>query len=907
MNKRLYFLYWIFVCMISGSMQGAAVESLAGAAEPIKSEQERKKLHVAVEQQAEKPKAYGKRPKQRHHRRHSTGETESEYPESATVIPGSPKDIRRGHVPSHQQKDTALMHAIKTLDDQEVERLLVKKRVNAGVQNNFKETPLMIAADYNNKYAVGLLVQKHPETINLQDDKGDTALMYAIREGYHPIVDMLLASGANPLLDNKEDQTALMIAARRNDVDSTRLLLSKLDKMGRIGDALRHLDRDGSDTLQIARQTGAHDAEKLLLKYLTVDLDPVYLIYAAQAGDVKQVDAFLANKVDVNYRYGDRTPLLAAVNCNALPAMDAIVTALLQAGANPNVVDAHERTPLMILASRHFDEGWRVFGKDRPLSSEQQCAIITKLLDAGADIEGRVQDLSLSKRRSTPLIDAIINFNPDVAQLLLQRGANTQAQYNKQTVFDYARKAQNECAKIEERTRQDKNEWVEVLEKARRDKVAPESLKEVLDMIEGYDLKIASYQQVIKQWVAIEIEIKKKKEAKNRVEQQAAFLLVDAARAGNADTVKFLLENGAKVNCQYASYTPLLAAVRGEDRPVRSDDVKRTLDTVRLLLQAGADPNICDAAGNSALAIVAARHFDPNWFKNRQDARAYSAVQCQIMEALLDFGAKIDGGIQPPLIAAISNFNADAADVLIGHGANINAHYKGQSAHAYLNEVVKELNGQYLVCDQWRRIEFEMHIAFSPLAVRPEGDLLQAINSGDAKSVADILGDNAGLDLAFDLDGYTPLLLAIDRDNVDIMQQLFKAGADINQRDKKDGQTPLMRALANDFIKPALFLLNHGADVNARDNGMSTPLMYFAISRLNDRAYIQVLKLLLAQGAQVTSRNDKRSSALDLLAMNNDPNVVDPEIRAKIIQILQEAAKRELPAPKAEKKDEKKS
>lgn len=72
-------------------------------------------------------------------------------------------------------------------------------------------------------------------------------------------------------------------------------------------------------------------------------------------------------------------------------------------------------------------------------------------------------------------------------------------------------------------------------------------------------------------------------------------MIRELENGGNADTVAFLIKNGADVNARSADrQTPLIAAVKAK----ASDSV------LNKLIAAGADVNATDADGNSAVAYT---------------------------------------------------------------------------------------------------------------------------------------------------------------------------------------------------------------------------------------------------------------------------------------------------------------
>lgn len=410
---------------------------------------------AAVEQKEVKEKSAIEQAQSKHKRRRLKGERKKLHIDTTYIVPGT-GTVDRRTLELQQEEDTPLMKEImayvlpKNKDDhaalerayEEIERLVVKERVDVGAQTKLRETPLMRAVEYNNRPVTLLLLSRSAVDKNAVNQLGDTALMYAVREGNADLVDLLLKYQASPLIVNREGWTALMMAARRNDVPIVKMLLAYMDKEEKSGGGLLQnlvseqlalTNNDELTALYIAHQWKARDAEKILAQAAGVKYyEGWLLIHAAGEGDVKTVEHLLAQKVDVNYQYHGQTALLVAVNGNSPQAMLKIVTLLLQAGANPDRFDGHGKSPLMILAGKHFDKNWQVHWQDALALSALQCRIIEQLLQAGAAIEGVI-----GKATPSPLIEAITNYNLAVAEFLVSRGANIQATYKGKAVIDW--------------------------------------------------------------------------------------------------------------------------------------------------------------------------------------------------------------------------------------------------------------------------------------------------------------------------------------------------------------------------------------------------------------------------------------------------------------------------------------
>ena len=140
----------------------------------------------------------------------------------------------------------------------------------------------------------------------------------------------------------------------------------------------------------------------------------------------------------------------------------------------------------------------------------------------------------------------------------------------------------------------------------------------------------------------------------NTRDQRGVTAIMDAARAGDADSIKVLLERDAVVNAvRKNGRTALMTAVRS-----------RRLAAVRVLLDNGADVNVQAAKGpgsnslDTALTMAAARGVP------------------EIVKALLERGAdstaRNELGYTALMQAAYSDYiDAEAVRVLLAHGADI--------------------------------------------------------------------------------------------------------------------------------------------------------------------------------------------------------------------------------------------
>jgi len=93
--------------------------------------------------------------------------------------------------------------------------------------------------------------------------------------------------------------------------------------------------------------------------------------------------------------------------------------------------------------------------------------------------------------------------------------------------------------------------------------------------------------------------------------------------------------------------------------------------------------------------------------------------------------------------------------------------------------------------------------------------------------------------------------MAIISGNKDVVEQLIKAGTDLNQREQMNGSTPLMTAIT--FNKPEItqMLINAKPDLTIKNNDGST-----ALHNASFFCRIDMVKMLLDAGADKTLKNN---------------------------------------------------
>lgn len=262
---------------------------------------------------------------------------------------------------------TPLFRAMRSKNFPLIFALLTHDNIDANFPANWGATPLIYAAENNEKELVALLLHgiKNPTlekgkitfmfaaaNINLPDKDGKTALMIAAENGNHDIVKTLLRNGANVFLKDKRGETALSLA-RKNNRSTIFYRLAAAMKMPNaqaISGTKKTADDSKNPTaLMSAAQNGDLAELKKIIKS-GAKIDEVdangktALFYAILNDEIYAAQTLIAAKANVNVvAGGGATPLMTAARFGR----DQIIPILLKAGAKINEQDKFRKTALM--------------------------------------------------------------------------------------------------------------------------------------------------------------------------------------------------------------------------------------------------------------------------------------------------------------------------------------------------------------------------------------------------------------------------------------------------------------------------------------------------------------------------------------------------------------------------------
>ncbi len=353
--------------------------------------------------------------------------------------------------------------------------------------------------------------------------------------------------------------------------------------------------------------------------------------------------------------------------------------------------------------------------------------------------------------------------------------------------------------------------------------------------------------------------------------------LVLAARYGQRDTVRLLLDQGVAPDSRDglgrtaliaaagetdAAMTALLLA-RGADVAAADFDGATALmhaasrgrqDNVRLLLDAGADVNAYDRHGETALSAairfgrvrmvdeLLARGADPNHYEPGADNTGYS-----------------------PLMRAVAS-DLPAADSLImvrsllARGALADGvRERGETAYT-----LAVRNGMTAAAEELLRAGARDETPYADLS--SEQALLRAVKLGDADKLSRLLEQSTNPDYRDPITGVTPLASAAFRGENAMMELLIQHGADVNDvpwglsaqrieasgtplrerellRTVGRGDSALLTAIWRNDLDAVWILLDHSADIRLPNRDGDTPGI--AAARAGN---LDTMRALLAKG-----------------------------------------------------------
>lgn len=148
----------------------------------------------------------------------------------------------------------------------------------------------------------------------------------------------------------------------------------------------------------------------------------------------------------------------------------------------------------------------------------------------------------------------------------------------------------------------------------------------------------------------------------------------------------------------------------------------------------------------------------------------------------------------------------------------------------------------------------------SAAMAEPSVPLVKAAIDNDMAALKELLEAGANVDATDEIYHASALAMAVDSDNLEMVQSLLWAGADVNARNSL-GQTALMYLNERSTSEVAEALVAAGAKLDLQDEDGDTALI--TVAAYNNG---EILQVLLDAGAAVNMKNNKGETALIVAA-----------------------------------------
>uniref|UniRef100_A0A671RU72 Ankyrin-3-like n=1 Tax=Sinocyclocheilus anshuiensis TaxID=1608454 RepID=A0A671RU72_9TELE len=765
----------------------------------------------------------------------------------------------------------------------------IKSGVDIKICNQNGLNALHLASKEGHVEVVAELI-KLGATVDAATKKGNTALHIASLAGQVDVVKELVNNGANINTQSQNGFTPLYMAAQENHLDVVKFLLDN-------GSSQSIATEDGFTPLAVALQQGHDQVVSLLLENDTkgkVRLPALHI--AARKDDTKAAALLLQNdhNADVESKMmvnrtteSGFTPLHIAAHYGNIN----VATLLLNRGAAVDFKARNDITPLHVASKRGnanmvrllLERGARIDAKTKDGLTPLHCGarsgheqVVEMLLDRGAPILSKTKNglsplhmatqgdhlncVQLLLHHNVPVDDVTNDYltalhvaahcgHYKVAQVLVDKKANPNA------------KALNGFTPLHIACKKNRIKVMELLLKHGASIQAVTEVREQDFFFSEYLLYIC------RACFTMHFDLNSLITLNGRNFRGETALHM-AARAGQANVVKFLVANGADVD----------AKAKDDQTPLHISSRLGKPDIVQQLLQHGASPDATTTSGYTPLHLAARDgHRDmasilldngaslgittKKGFTPLHVAAKYGKIE--VAKLLLQKRAPPDAagksGLTPLHVAAHYD-NQKVALLLLDQGSSPHAAAKNGYTPLHIAAKKNQMEIATTLLEYGADTNATTRQGISPLHLAAQEGNVDMVTLLLARETAINLGNKSGL---------TPLHLAAQEDKVNVSEVLVNHGATIDPETKM-AYTPLHVACHYGNIKMVHFLLKNQAKVNAKTKNGYTPLHQAA-----QQGHTHIINLLLQHGASPNELTVNGNTALAIARRLGYISVVD--------------------------------
>jgi serine/threonine-protein phosphatase 6 regulatory ankyrin repeat subunit B len=609
-----------------------------------------------------------------------------------------------------EQNDSVLMLA-SAMGHTETVKLLLSSGAQVNTQNKDGWSALMLASCKRHITTVQFLLD-HGAAVNLQDALGHSVLMQASYDGHSQVCQLLLNHGAEVDMLTERNDSALVLASAMGHTETVKLLLNS-------GAQANTQNEDGWSALMLAIHHGHFNTVQCFLDHgaltcssIEVDMPNAMLAMASCAGHTSIVKLLLDHGAADADAIIDSSLLMQATSyrslfdafgnlkCSVLMLASVsghaeVVRTLLDAGADVNWHNQYGMSTLMMTCSIERAKTiamplLKLLFSESNFTIQGHAEIIDLLCSEGAEVNKAVNGI-------TPLHLSAFCGNTEVARQLVNHGAQVNEKIHDCSPLSVAAMVgQTDTARyLIECGAQVKSKdiiYSIFMQNTKTTKLMSPFNSELVSRATSFldhamrSLARQAIDNLVPAPIACYSEMFKLLLDNHHGPVSSDTLLV-ASTLGLTETVRILLDHGAKVNLQKVSsgVSALMGACSGGYS-----------ELVKLLLDRGAKVDALDSKGNSALIFTC---FMENPFFDEEALQKNKAEYVETIKVLLNYGAEVDirnnKGVSAQIVAC-SVGNVDILRLLLSRGSQIDPkviEIAQQQNHVEIVELLESTGG----------------------------------------------------------------------------------------------------------------------------------------------------------------------------------------------------------------------